>query len=102
MLQRLFSSNIYLCPALCSRSCASRVDKRRPLYSTITVAFAIAMLANRPSPVRERPTRKSLLRGMRRAFLAPDIVDAILRGRTAGARTLAGPGLVQGKMDFGQ
>src|SRR5215217_3709451 len=39
---------------------------RRPLYSTMKARFGISLVANRPSPVRERPIRNGLLRGIRR------------------------------------
>src|SRR6516162_1430687 len=40
------------------------LESHGPLYSTMKVRFLISSVANRPSPVRERPIRNSFLRGM--------------------------------------
>jgi hypothetical protein len=40
----------------------------RPLYSTMKAPFLIGAVANRPRPVRERPTRKVLLRAISRIY----------------------------------
>jgi hypothetical protein len=56
-VQRLLISNMKRQPVLASRSRASRVGIRGPEYSTINAPFAIGAVANRPSPVFERPMR---------------------------------------------
>src|SRR5947209_9853157 len=63
MVQRLLISYRYRLPRASSFSATSFVS-RGPLYSAMKARFLISSVANRPRPVRERPTRKGFLRGI--------------------------------------
>jgi len=56
-VQRLLISNMKRAPEVRSRAFASCVGMRLPEYSTMNAPRSIGEVANRPSPVAERPMR---------------------------------------------
>src|SRR5580704_16511023 len=68
IVQRLLSSYMYFAPRASCRS-ASAVVMRRPTYSTMNAPFSMRAVANTPSPVVARPTRKGMRRDMRRHYM---------------------------------